>query len=160
AVGASYDSQSGRLVLNREVVLNTVRGESPVVLHAQHGEFEQGDQLCRLKSAVATYRDGEARAEFAIIHFREDGSAEQLDASKGLVLTSATRGTLAAPTGMLLFDEESNPRRGHLEGGVVIDSDESGRMFHGTSPTAELEFTSTGVLNHAHLELGVRFSSD
>jgi lipopolysaccharide export system protein LptA len=160
AIGASYDSQSGRLVLNREVVLNTVRGESPVVLHAQHGEFEQGDQLCRLNSAVATYRDGEARAEFAIIQFRDDGSAERLDASKGLVLTSATRGTLAAPTGTLIFDEESNPRRGHLEGGVAIDSDEGGRKFHGTSPTAELEFTSAGILNHAHLERGVKFSSE
>ncbi|HEY1963443.1 MAG TPA: hypothetical protein VGG59_00865, partial [Acidobacteriaceae bacterium] len=160
AVGASYDSQNGRLVLNREVVLNTVRGASPVVLHAQHGVFEQGDQLCRLNSAVATYRDGEARAEFATILFRQDGSAEQLDASKGLVLTSATRGTLAAPTGRLLFDEQSNPRHGHLEGGVVIDSDEGGRKLHGTSPTAELEFTSSGILNHAHLERGVKFSSD
>jgi lipopolysaccharide export system protein LptA len=160
AVGASYDSQNGRLVLNREVVLNTVRGTSPVVLHAQHGEFEQGDQLCRLNSAVAMYREGEARAEFATILFREDGSAEQLDASKGLVLTSATRGTLAAPTGRLQFDEQSNPRHGHLEGGVVIDSDEGGRKLHGTSPTAELEFTSSGMLNHAHLERGVKFSSD
>jgi lipopolysaccharide export system protein LptA len=160
AVGASYDSQNGRLVLNREVVLNTMRGAEPVVLHAQHGAFEQGDQLCRLNSAVATYHDGEARAEFATIRFREDGSAEQLDASKGLVLTSAARGTLAAPTGTLLFDEQSNPRHGHLEGGVVIDSNEGGRKFHGTSPTAELEFTSAGMLNHAHLERGVKFSSE
>src|ERR1700756_2213199 len=129
-------------------------------MHAQHGEFEQGDQLCRLDGAVARFRDGEAQAEKATIHFRQDGSAERLDATNGLVLTSATRGSLTAPMGTLQFDEDSNPQHGNLEGGVMFDSSEAGRHFHGTSPTAELEFTGTGVLSHAHLERGVKFSSE
>ena len=159
SIGASYDSQNGRLVLDHDVVLNTIRGADPVALRAQHGEFEQGDQICRLNAAVAKYRDGEARAGYATIHFRDDGSAERLDASKSLVLTSATGGSLTAPNGMLLFDEQSNPKHGHLEGGVVIDSEQNGNSFHGTSPTAELEFNAAGMLSHAHLERGVNFSS-
>ncbi len=160
AIGASYDSQNGRLVLDRAVELNARQGGDPVELHAQHGEFEQGDQLCRLDRAVARFRDGEAQAEKATIQFRQDGSAERLDATNGLVLTSATRGSLTAPMGTLQFDEDSNPQHGNLEGGVMFDSSEAGRHFHGTSPTAELEFTGTGVLSHAHLERGVKFSSE
>src|ERR1700758_1378771 len=160
AIGASYDSQNGRLVLDRAVELNARQGGDPVELHAQHGEFEQGDQLCRLEGAVARFRDGEAQAEKATIHFRQDGSAERLDATSGLGLTSATRGSLTAPMGTLQFDEDSNPQHGNLEGGVMFDSSEAGRHFHGTSPTAELEFTGTGVLSHAHLERGVKFSSE
>jgi lipopolysaccharide export system protein LptA len=160
AIGASYDSQNGRLVLDRAVELNTLRGEDPLNLRAQHGEFEQGDQICRLKAAAARYRGGEAALEEATIRFRQDGSAERLDASNGLVLTTVTGGRLSAPTGSLLFDAKSNPQHGHLEGGVIIDSDNDGRRLHGTSPTVDLAFAAPGVLSHAHLERGVHFTSD
>jgi lipopolysaccharide export system protein LptA len=160
ALGASYDSQNGVLVLDRAVELYTQRGPDPVALRAQHGEFERGDQVCKLTAAIARFRDGEAQAQNAIIYFRDDGSAERLDATGGVVLTSATRGRLAAPTGTLQLDENSNPQRGQLEGGVVIDSDQDGRRFHGTSPTAKLDFNPAGVLSHAHLERDVNFTSE
>lgn len=160
ATGASYDSQNGRLVLEHEVELNAKKGTDPVAMRAQHGEFERGDLICRLNVGVAIFRGGQAQAEKATIHFREDGSAERLDATDGLVLTGATRGRLTAPTGTLLFDEDGNPKHGRLEGGVAVDSDEPGRPFHGTSPTAELSFNAAGVLSHAHLERGVKFTSE
>ncbi len=159
AVGATYDSQSGNLVLRKAVQLNAVRGEEPVNLTAQHAEFDQGEQVCHLNSAVAKYRNGNAQAGFATIHFRDDGSAERLDATDHLVLNSPDRGRLSAPVGTLLFDADNNPTHGHLEGGVTIDSDSDPRQFHGAAPTAELSFGAAGVLNSAHLERGVRLST-
>jgi lipopolysaccharide export system protein LptA len=159
-MGASYDSQNGKLVLDSAVELNTHRGVDPVEIEAQHAEFDRDADICRLMSGTARYRHGDARAKQATIQFRDDNSAQQLDATDGLVLTTASGGHLAAPTGSLQFNEQSQPKHGHLEGGVTIDSDDNGRKLHGTSPTAELEFTSAGVLRLAHLERGVNFDSD
>jgi lipopolysaccharide export system protein LptA len=160
ALGASYDSQNGVLVLDHAVELHTQRSSDPVAVHAQHGEFERGDQVCHLNEAIARFRDGEAQAEKATVYFRDDGSAERLDATGGLVLTSATRGRVAAPNGTLQFDENGNPQHGQLEGGVVIDSDQEGRRLHGASPTAKLDFNRAGVLSHAHLERDVNFTTE
>jgi lipopolysaccharide export system protein LptA len=61
------------------------------------------------------------------------------------------------------FDERNQPRHGHLEGGVTMDSTrDSGlwhRSLHGSAPAAELEFTAQGKLRHAHLARGVAMDS-
>jgi lipopolysaccharide export system protein LptA len=41
----------------------------------------------------------------------------------------------------------------------VLDSNQPGRVVHGTSPTANLQFSSVGLLQHIHLERGVDFAS-
>jgi lipopolysaccharide export system protein LptA len=168
SMGATYDSQQGHLVLDQAVVLNTERNGETVQIRAHHGEFEREADLCHLQQATAEYRGGEATATIAKILFREDGSAERLDATDGFTLNTATGGHLAAPTGSMDFNEHNQPRHGHLEGGVTLDStgdstSENGRKsrrVHGTSPMAELEFTPEGVLRHAHLERGVEMHSE
>jgi lipopolysaccharide export system protein LptA len=166
AVGATYDSQHGVLVLDHAVELNTRRGTQPVALHAQHAEFERGDRICRLRDATAENNGGKTTAGEATIVFREDGSAERLDAASGFALVTAAGGHLAAPTGTLDFDEHNQPRHGRLEGGVVMDSVKTGepehedRQMHGTAPAVELDFTTQGQLRHAHLENGVAMDSE
>ncbi|HUD56801.1 MAG TPA: hypothetical protein VMR02_16340 [Terracidiphilus sp.] len=160
SVGASYDSQNGRLVLDSAVELNTHRGVDPVAIAAQHAEFDRDTDLCRLVAGTTRYRHGDARASQATIQFRDDGTAEQLNATSGLVLNTAAGGHLEAASGSLQFDEHNEPEHGHLEGGVTIDSDDNGRKLHGTAPTAELQFASGGVLRLAHLERGVNFDSE
>jgi lipopolysaccharide export system protein LptA len=160
SMGASYDSQTGFLVLDRAVEVTTQRGGEMVEIHAQHAEFERDDQVCLLRTATADYRDGEATASEAKLLFREDGSAIRLDASNGFTLATATGSHLAAPTGALEFNEHNQPRHGHLEGGVRMDSASEGRQMHGTTPTAELEFTEKGELRHAHLERDVEMESE
>jgi lipopolysaccharide export system protein LptA len=160
AIGAKYDSQSGHLALEQAVELTTRRGENPVAIHAQHAEIDRDTQLCWLSAARANYRGATADAAQAMILFREDGSADRLNATGGFKLVTATGGHVAAPTAWMNFDEHNQPRLGHLDGGVVMDSLKNGRTVHGTSPTAELTFTPQGQLRHAHLERGVSFASE
>ena len=160
AMGATYDSQRGQLVLERAVQLNMKRGADAVQLQARHAEFERGEQLCRLSTATASYRGSEATVEEATILFRDDGSAERLDAQKGFTLTTAMGSRLAAPTGTLTFDAGNQPRSGRMEGGVTIDSERDGRKVHGTTPVMDLAFAADGVLRRAHLERGVTIASD
>ncbi|MDR3750515.1 MAG: LptA/OstA family protein [Terracidiphilus sp.] len=160
SMGATYDSQKGSLVLDQAVELTTVRGGDTVQLRAQHAEFERDSRICLLHVATADYRGGQATAGEAKILFREDGSAVRLDATSGFALATATGGHLAAPSGALDFDEHNQPRHGHLEGGVKMDSVSAGRQVHGAAPTAELEFTPQGELRHSHLERGVEIHSE
>ena len=168
SIGATYDSQLGQLVLDRAVQLNTQRDGDSVQIHAQHAEFDRTSYLCRLHVATAEYRGGREAAGDAKILFREDGTAVRLDATNGFTLNTASGGNIAAPTGTLEFNEHNQPRYGHLEGGVTMDSASTSegqtglqtRKVHGTSPTAELEFTPQGQLRKAHLERGVEMHSE
>jgi len=42
----------------------------------------------------------------------------------------------------------------------VSENGSQSRQVHGTSPTAELEFTAQGNLRHAHMERGVEMHSE
>jgi len=160
AVGASYDAQQGQLVLDHDVELETKRGADTVSMRAQHAEFERGDQVCHLQVVRLAFGTGEATAEQAAIVFRADGSAEKLNVERGFALKTAKGGHLAAPTGWLDFDAHNEPRRGQLEGGVTIDSENDGRRVHGTAPRMGVEFAEKGELRSTHLEKGVEISSD
>ena len=160
AMGAKYDAHDGLLTLDHTVQLQVQRGASPVSMSAQHAVFQRQDQVCELEGALVRYRNDVSSAANARIYFRDDGSAEHLQADKGFQLVTATGGRLVAPAGTLNFDEHNQPLRGHLQGGVTIDSDNKGRKIHGTSPTMELAFASQGALRSVHLERGVQIVSD
>jgi lipopolysaccharide export system protein LptA len=164
SMGATYDSQQGLLVLDRAVELKTQRGGETVRIHAHHAEFERDTQVCRLHTATADYKNGAATAGDAKLLFREDGSAARLDAVNGFTLATAGGTHITAPVGRMDFNEKNQPRHGHLEGGVIMDSASQTagrhRQVHGTSPAAELEFTAQGELRHAHLERGVEMQSE
>ena len=164
SMGATYDSQQGQLVLDRAVELTTERGGEPVQIHAQHAEFERDVKICHLHMTTANYQGGVATAGDAKILFREDGSAVRLDAVNGFALATATGGHVAAPTGSMDFNEHNQPRHGHLEGGVKMDSasrnGSRSRQVHGSSPAADFDFTPRGELRHAHMERGVEMHSE
>jgi lipopolysaccharide export system protein LptA len=168
SMGATYDSKLGHLVLDRAVELNTQRGMDPVEIHSQHAEFDRTSQNCIMHAATANYRNALATAGDAKIQFRQDGTVVHLDAMNGFTLTTATGTHLAAPKASMDFNEHNQPRHGHLENGVTMDSSnekdtETGkqtRKVHGASPTAELEFTPQGNLRHTHMERGVEMRSE
>ena len=160
AMGAKYDAHQGTLVLDREVDLAMQRGPQPVKMYAQHALFEHDEQTCDLTAATIRYGNDESSAEQATVHFRDDGSAESVDAGRGFSLVTAGGGRLAAPTGTLDFDEHNQPQRGHLQGGVTIDSEREGRKMHGTTPAMDMVFAAQGELKSVHLERGVQIASE
>jgi len=165
STGATYDSKQGFLVLDKTVELNTKRGNAPVQIHAQHAEFERDTDVCRMHVATADYRGGTAKSGDAKILFRTDGSVVHLDAMNGFDMVTATGSHVTAPLGAMDFDEHNQPRHGHLQGGVKMDSvrqtkdGAQQRTMRGSAPTADLDFTSTGQLRHLHMERGVQMES-
>ena len=160
AMGASFDSQKGRLVLPSAVDIHSRRGADTIEIQAHHAEFDRSTNLCELTEGIARYRGGTSQANRATVRFRADGTAAQLDVSSGFVLTTASGGRLGAQRGSLTFDTGNQPTSGHLEGGVTVDSETESRKVHGTAPTANLQFGKNGDLRLAHLERGVQFADD
>jgi lipopolysaccharide export system protein LptA len=160
STGATFDSNRGQLVLDRDVELNVRRGAETIVLRAAHGEFERTQSVCNLTGAAARYSNGQAAAGRAQVTFRGDGSAERLDAHDGFTLTNAQGAKIAAPNGSLDFNEKNQPTQGKLEGGVTMESSRADRSVRGAAPTALLAFTPDGQLKHAHLERGVTLHSE
>ena len=174
AVGAKYDAHDGVLVLDRDVELSvhpankgtsagttgTDGGAQPLKLFAHHAEFRRDEQACVLSAATVRYGNNASSAETAKIYFRDDGSAERLDAAGGFSVTTLTGGRLAAPKATLAFDERNEPLSGRLDGGVSIDSDSNGRKMHGSAPSMVLAFAGKGLLRNAHLERGVEIASE
>ncbi len=160
AIGAKYDSHVGLLVLDSNVELNLRREDEPVKLLAQHAVFDRDEQACSMKAATVRYGKDVSSADEAKIFFRDDGSAQLLNASGHFLLTTATGGRIASPEGILTFDEHNEPVRGHLQGGVTIDSDSQGRKVRSSSPVMDLVFADKGILRSAHLERGVQIATD
>ena len=155
ARGATYDSQSGLLVLEHDVHLVARHGAGTVNISADHGELDRTAGICTLRNATAESRGNRATATEARVTLRDDGSVEKLEASKGLAVATEAGSRLAAPTGTVAFSKNNQPERAHLEGGVVMESASAGRTLHGSAPNMNLEFASGGDLRHAHLERGV-----
>ncbi len=160
AVGATFNSNNGFVMLDHAVELTVQRGPANVVVHARHAEFERSALECDLTGATAEYRNAKAAAGQSKILFRQDGSAIRLDARDGFALATANGGRVSAPQGWIEFDGKNQPTRGHLEGGVTMDSVTGGRQAHGTAPMADLEFGAAGALKTAHLERGVTMHSE
>ncbi len=160
SLGARYDAQAGRLELSHTVELETARGGDPVAIRAASAEMERTAETCQMRSAQVSYRDEEATAGAALVHFRQDGSVAQLDASEGFVLSTKSGGRMAAPRATLDFDTHNQPQHGRLLGGVRMDDVSAGRQVHGTAPEMELSFAAEGRLRHAHLERGVELHSE
>ncbi len=155
AMGATYNSDQGLLILDRAVELTTRQGTNPVELHARHAEFDRNTEVGHLRGATAETHGKQASAAAALIDFRADGTIERLDASGGVTVSTAAGSHLAAPRGTMLFNGENQPRSGRFEGGVTMASVNDSRQLNGTSPVMTLEFNSAGELRHAHLERGV-----
>ena len=160
SMGATYNAQQGQIVLDRDVVLTTVRSGQSVLIHAQHGDFTRGSMECHLRAATAQYRGGQASAGEATVVFRQDGSAVKLDAANGFSAQTETGSHIAAPAGTLEFDEHNRPQHGHLQGGVRMDSSTAGRQTQVSALTADLDFTPQGQLRHVHLDRGVEMNSE
>ena len=157
---ATFDSGASSLVLNSAVDIRFERAGQPIQLLARHAEFNRTDQQCDLLGAQANYRGSTAKAEHARLLFRNDGSAQQLDAQGGFELVTAAGGHLAAPNGTLTFDARNQPQKGSLTGGVVLNEAHEGRTVQGGAPAMNIDFSGKGELRHARMTGGVQIVSD
>jgi lipopolysaccharide export system protein LptA len=163
AVGASYNSKTGLLVLNSSVVLQTVTQKgAPVLVQAAHLSFLRDKEQAVLLQPVLHSPQQTASARVATLFFRKDGTADQLIAQGRVHITTTSGAAVRARAAQAVLDANSQPKIVHLTGGVRFDHQTPQQSLHGTAGYAQLTFASFGanrLLQHVRLQQAVNITA-
>lgn len=158
AMGADYDSGTGVVVLHSAVNVVGVQQGKPVSLTASRAELDRPKRRVVLSQAKYTMAgdtrmgSGEsARAQRAVVHLRENGSVERLEAMGAVTLTDGNGSKVVAPKGDLLLDAENTPQSAVLVGGVRYVADGPLRQAQGEAAQGRAVFDLSGKLKHLTL---------
>ncbi|ACO33040.1 MULTISPECIES: LPS export ABC transporter periplasmic protein LptC [Acidobacterium] len=163
AVGASYNSKTGMLVLNSSVVLQTVTQKgAPVQVQAAHLSFLRDQEQAVLLEPVLHSPQQTASAQTATLYFRKDGTADHLTAQGQVHITTPKGAVVDARNAEAMLDAKSQPQIVHLTGGVRFDNQTPQQSLHGTAGNAQLTFASFGdnrLLQHVRLQQAVNITA-
>jgi len=157
AVGASFDSKQGVLILDNQVELTTSSNGEPATVHASHAQLVRDSRQAFLLNAETEFRNERSSAEQAIVYFRPDGSAQGIDA-KGNVQAVLDDGAQAtSQTANLLLDDKSQPTQAVMGGGVNFIAKDDAQSMHGNAVEGTLTFGPDAALRHAQFRNAVSF---
>jgi lipopolysaccharide export system protein LptA len=157
AVGASFDSKQGVLVLDKQFELTTSTNGEPAIVRASHAQMLRDSRQAFLLNAQTEYRNERSSAGQAIVYFRKDGSAERIDA-KGNVHTVLDDGAEAtSQSAILTLDEKSQPQQAVMGGGVNFVARDEAQAMHGNAVEGTITFGPDAVLKHAQFRNAVSF---
>ena len=171
ALGASYDSGSGVVVLRSQVKVTGLRGRKatagveprPTTLTAAYAELDRVGNVVKLEDAkLVTETDtgaDTASAEHAQVHVAEDGTPRQVDADGRVLLSADKRSggqeTTSADRMRLDLNEVGQPRFEHLLGNVRFAAKDTRRQEEGHAAEAQVAFDAVGRPVQARVTGGV-----
>ncbi len=156
ALGATFDSRTGVLVLGSEVAFNYSLNGSPLALRAHHAQFDRASRQLYLLQSATDYDSSHSSSDQAIVYFRQDGSAYQIK-SQGHVTTTSDGEKIISQGARVELDAQSEPVQAILDGGVLYAADNAARHLYGNSASAVLSFGSRAAIRHAQLRTTVSF---
>ncbi len=157
AVGATFDSKQGVLVLDKQVELTTSTNGQPATVRASHAQLLRDSRQAFLLNAATDFRNEHSTADQAIVYFRQDGSAERIDA-KGNVHSVLDDGAQAtSQTANVALDDKSEPTQAVLGGGVNFIAKDDAQSMHGNAVEGTLTFGPEAALRHAQFRNAVSF---
>ncbi|GGG76666.1 hypothetical protein GCM10011585_19500 [Edaphobacter dinghuensis] len=163
AVGADYDSDTGVMVLHSAVKVVGLQQGQPATLTATRAELDRTDKQLVLTQAKYVLVGGAkasagqtAEAQRVVVHLREDGSAERMDAEGAVTLTDGDGGRVVAPRGNVLLNAQSKPLSAVLSGGLRYVADEPLRQAQGEATEGRASFDKMGRLQHVVLTGAVK----
>lgn len=157
AVGGSFDSKQGVLILDKQVELTTSANGSQATVLAAHAQLLRDARQVFLLNPATEFRNERSTAQQAIIYFRQDGSAERIDA-KGNVHSVLDNGAQAtSQTANVALDEKSQPAQAIMGGGVTFVAKDEMQAMHGNAVQGTLTFGPDAMLKHAQFRDAVSF---
>jgi lipopolysaccharide export system protein LptA len=163
AMGADYNSDTGIVVLHTAVKVVGLQQGQPATLTAARAELDRPDRqivLTQAKYALVGAARSEAgqtaQAQRAVVHLRDNGSAERLEAEGAVTLTDGDGGKVVAPRGNALLNAESRPISAVLTGGVRYVADGILRQAQGEADEGKATFDKQGRLQHVALKGAVK----
>jgi lipopolysaccharide export system protein LptA len=157
STGASYNSKTGLLILDSDVVITTSSNGNLAVVHAAHAEFLRDSKQGTLLSPTTDYQSEKSSADQAIVYFRKDGTAERIEAQGHVRVVSDDGAVVTARTSQTQLDIHSQPLKEDLAGGVNFVSNNESQSMHGTAVEGTLTFGPMSMLKHAQFRDAVSF---
>jgi lipopolysaccharide export system protein LptA len=151
ATGASFDSQSGIMILTADVAFNSSVGGSPLAVHAHHAQFDRASHLLYLLQDVTDYADSHSSSDQATVSFRADGSAYQVEAQGNVVITGSDGQQINTRKAHIDLGPKSEPQQAVLDGGLLYVSNNALRLLHGSASSGTLLFGPQSTVKHAQL---------
>ena len=151
ATGASFDSQTGIVILVSEVAFNSSVGGNPLAVHARHAQFDRGSRQIYLLQAVTDYADTHSSSDQATVFLRADGSAYQIEAQGNVILTGSDGQQLNTRKVHIDLGPRSEPEQAIADGGLLYVANNAARLLHGTASSATLLFGAQPTIRHAQM---------
>jgi lipopolysaccharide export system protein LptA len=170
AVGATYDSDRGVVVLERAVRISGLRSglrdQRPVVLTADHAVMNRepdrsASQIDLIRPRYVSASDAGSETAFsahAIVDTAEDGTPRHISADGAVTLTSDQRGTVVSDRLELALGDKGQAQAAHLFGNVRYTEDDSLKRERGHAEDARIAFDAEGRPVHALFGGGVTFA--
>ena len=151
AMGASYNSKTGLLVLGSQVEFTTSTDGNAATVHAAHAQMMRSTQQAYLLSPVTDFRNEKSSAKTAVLHFRKDGTTDRIDAEGDVHVATDTGTTMQSQKAVILLDGKSQPTRADMSGGVIFAMKRPGQTMHGVANEGTVNFGSESTITHAQL---------
>jgi lipopolysaccharide export system protein LptA len=156
AVGADYNSDTGVVILHSAVRVNGLQHERPAVLTASHAVLDRPGQTVVLSQAKYVSIGGTSGAEgrttqaqHVVVHLRNDGTAERVEADGEVTLTDGSGGSVVAPRGEMVLNAQNQPQSAVMTGGIKFSADKPLRRAKGEAGEGRAVFDKAGHPEHA-----------
>jgi lipopolysaccharide export system protein LptA len=157
STGASYNSKTGLLVLDKDVVLTTSNNGNLATVHATHATLLRDSKQAFLLNPSTEYESEKSSSDQAIVYFRQDGSASRVEAQGHVRVTTDSGAVLTAGNSQTQLDEKSQPIQTDAGGGVNFVSNGDNDSMHGTAVSCTLNFGANSMVKHAQCRDAVSF---
>jgi lipopolysaccharide export system protein LptA len=150
AIGASFDSRQGILVLQKDVDFESSVNGSPLVVRASHAQFDRSRRLLFLTRSSTEYADSDSSCDHATVSFRPDGSIYRIDAQGHVTMVNDAQ-KVTSEKAHADLDQKSQPQKVLLSGDVAYFAEDKVRRMHGTAGEGTLTFGPQSNIRHAQL---------
>ncbi len=151
ATGASFDSQTGIVILAADVAFNSSVGGNPLAVRAHHAQFDRNSRLLYLLQDVTDYADSHSSSDQATVSFRADGSAYQVQAEGHVILTGSDGQQINTRMAHVDLGPKSEPQQAIVDGGVLYVANNAARLLHGSASSGTLLLGPQATIRHAQL---------
>jgi lipopolysaccharide export system protein LptA len=122
STGAHYNSKTGILVLDSQVEIATTTQGDIAVVHASHAQIVRDSRQAFLLNPQTDYQGGKGISDTAIVSFRDNGSAQTINAQGHVRIVTADGAIITASNSQTELNDQSQPTRTDMAGGVTFAS--------------------------------------
>ncbi len=144
-------------MLDSQVEIATTTQANTAVVHASHAQIVRDSRQAFLLNPQTDYEGNKGVSDTAIVSFRDNGSAQAINAKGHVHIVTADGAIITASSSQTELNDQSQPTRTDMAGGVTFASNAPDESMHGSAVSGTLTFGNNSMLKHAQFRDAVSF---